>query len=85
MIDQLIYGSVYLRGGGFTYHMLIHVQNTTSMQSMLMLKGSGHTPPRNFMIPDKESWCDSLIPIVIFEAIDVIWNQLRTPWTVRRY
>ena len=31
------------------------------------------------MIPDKESWCDSLIPIVILEAIDVIRNQLRTP------
>ena len=31
------------------------------------------------MILDKESWCDSLIPIVILEAIDVIRNQLRTP------
>ena len=31
------------------------------------------------MIPDKESWCDSLIPIVILEAIDMIRNQLRTP------
>ena len=31
------------------------------------------------MIPDKESWCDSVIPIVILEAIDVIRNQLRTP------
>ena len=31
------------------------------------------------MIPDKESWCDSLIPIVILEAIDVIRNQLQTP------
>ena len=31
------------------------------------------------MIPDKESWCDSVIPIVILEAIDVIQNQLRTP------
>ena len=34
------------------------------------------------MIPDKESWCDSLIPIVILKAIDVIWNQLRTPRVV---
>ena len=31
------------------------------------------------MIPDKESWCDSVIPIVILEANDVIRNQLRTP------
>ena len=31
------------------------------------------------MIPDKESWCDSLIPIVILEAIDVIRNQFQTP------
>ena len=31
------------------------------------------------MIPDKESWCDSVIPTVILEAIDVIRNQLRTP------
>ena len=31
------------------------------------------------MIPDKESWCDSLIPLAILEAIDVIRNQLRTP------
>ena len=30
------------------------------------------------MIPDKESWCDSVIPIVILEAMDVIRNQLRT-------
>ena len=31
------------------------------------------------MILDKESWCDSVIPKVILEAIDVIRNQLRTP------
>ena len=31
------------------------------------------------MILDKEFWCDSLIPIVILEAIDMIRNQLPSP------
>ena len=36
------------------------------------------------MILDKESWCDSVIPKVILEAIDVIRNQLRTPRPFRK-
>ena len=42
MIDQAIYGSV-------TYHMLI-VQNTTSMQSILMPRRSASMPPEIMLV-----------------------------------